>query len=467
MSINWKNEVEVRKEALLEDLKTLLRIDSVRKDELATPEAPVGPGPKEALEAFLAIGERDGFVTKNVDNLAGHIEFGDGDELMGVFGHVDVVPVGTGWDTDPFTPTIKDGRLYARGASDDKGPTVAAYYAIKMIKDLDLPVSKKLRLIIGTDEESGWKCMDRYLEVEQKPDFGFSPDADFPIINGEKGILTLKVNLKAETHDNHAKLLSFEAGLRENMVPQDAKAVVTLPVAIELLQADLERFVAENPIQATVTEKDGTFVIDIIGKASHGMAPMNGVNAGTYLAVFLNQYDFTGTDKQYLALIADLFHLDHYAKKLGVNHVDDIMGELTMNSGVLNYTFGESGTVWLNFRYPKGVTAEGLHQGVSEKVKSDNIVVIAGKSQTPHYVPADDPLVKTLLDVYEKHTGHKGSERTIGGGTYGRLLERGVAYGAMFPHSIDTMHQANEFIDLDDLFNATAIYAEAIYELMK
>ncbi|MBF0779919.1 MULTISPECIES: dipeptidase PepV [unclassified Granulicatella] len=467
MQINWIKEVEKRKQDLLEDLNTLLRIDSVRRDDLASDEAPVGPGPKEALEAFLKIGERDGFKTKNVGNLAGHIEFGQGEELMGVFGHVDVVPVGTGWDTDPFTPTIKDNRLYARGASDDKGPTVAAYYAIKMIKELGLPVNKTLRLIIGTDEESGWKCMDRYLATERKPDFGFSPDADFPIINGEKGILTLKVHKNSPVTQHATKLLSFEAGLRENMVPQDARAIVSLPVSLEEVEEALAVFVQENPVSATVRQENETFVIDVVGKASHGMAPMNGINAGTYLAVFLSQYDFRDSDNMYLSLIKDTLHGEYYGEYLGLSHNDDIMGELTMNPGVFTYKHGEKGSIWLNFRYPKGVSAEQLEEKLSLALADYQVDIEAGKSQTPHYVPADDPMVKVLLDVYEKYTGHKGSERTIGGGTYGRLLDRGVAYGAMFPHSIDTMHQANEFIDLDDLFKATAIYAEAIYELIK
>ena len=164
MTIDWKKEVESRKEDLLKDLFDLLRIESVRDDSKASEDAPVGPGPKKALEAFLAIGERDGFTTKMVGNLAGHIEFApnpDYKETLGVLGHVDVVPVGTGWETDPFEPQIINDRIYARGSSDDKGPSMAAYYALKIIKELGLPVSKRVRFIIGTDEESGWKCMDR------------------------------------------------------------------------------------------------------------------------------------------------------------------------------------------------------------------------------------------------------------------------------------------------------------------
>ena len=253
MTIDWKKEVELRKEDLLKDLFTLLRIDSVRDDSKATEEAPVGPGPKEALEAFLAIGERDGFTTKQVGNLAGHIEFApnpDFKETLGVLGHVDVVPVGTGWDTNPFEPQIINDRIYARGSSDDKGPSMAAYYALKIIKELGLPVSRRVRFIIGTDEESGWKCMDRYFKTEEMPDFGFSPDATFPIINGEKGILSLHYDIPGEASEGDYQLLSFDAGLRENMVPQDAHAEIIVPNENEVVDRFFA-YVAANPIEGS------------------------------------------------------------------------------------------------------------------------------------------------------------------------------------------------------------------------
>ena len=168
MTIDWRKEVEARREDLMKDLFDLLRVPSVREDDKATEDAPVGPGPKAALLKFLEIGERDGFLTKNVDNYAGHIEYGTGDETLGIFGHVDVVPVGSGWDSEPFSPEIRDNRIYARGASDDKGPTMAAYYALKIIKELELPVSKRTRVIIGTDEESEWKANKKRAENEWK-----------------------------------------------------------------------------------------------------------------------------------------------------------------------------------------------------------------------------------------------------------------------------------------------------------
>lgn len=467
MEINWKNEVEARKEDLLKDLFTLLRIDSVRDDSKITPDAPVGPGPKAALEAFLAIAERDGFATKNVGNLAGHIEYGDGEELMGVFGHVDVVPTGTGWDTDPFEPVIKDERIYARGASDDKGPTMAAYYALKIIRDLKLPISKKVRVIIGTDEESGWKCMDHYLSHEQTPDFGFSPDADFPIINGEKGMQTFMVQFRGDNKGGKNELLSFDSGLRENMVPQDATAVFNSEEAGKIEKA-FETFLANNPVSGTIKVDGKEVTIELVGKAAHGMNPAAGINAGTYLAAFLNKFQFGGQAAVFLELITDCLHLEYNATKMKLSYTDAVMGDLTMNAGIFTFTPTTGGEVALNFRYPQGVSEEGIEIKLEAALAEYGVTIAkGGHGKLPHYVPTDDPLVKTLLDVYEKHTGLKGHERSIGGGTYGRLLERGVAYGAMFPDSIDTMHQANEFLALDDLFRATAIYADAMYELLK
>ena len=163
MTIDFRAEVDKRKDALMEDLFGLLRINSERDDSKVDDKHPFGPGPVKALEHFLALAERDGYKTRNIDNYAGDFEFGQGDEVLGIFAHLDVVPAGSGWDTDPYEPVIKDGKLYARGSSDDKGPTMACYYALKIIKELELPVSKRVRFIVGTDEESGWGDMDYYF----------------------------------------------------------------------------------------------------------------------------------------------------------------------------------------------------------------------------------------------------------------------------------------------------------------
>ena len=468
MTIDWTKEVEARKDDLLEDLQNLLRINSERDDAQATPEAPFGPGPVAGLKHMLAYGERDGFTVKNVDNYAGHIEYGEGDETLGIFGHMDVVPAGDGWETDPYEPVIKDGKIYARGASDDKGPSMAAYYAMKIIKELGLPVSKKIRFVVGSDEESGWGDMDYYFQHEEAPDFGFSPDAEFPIINGEKGNVTIRLTFRGGNGAEY-KLESFKSGLRENMVPGTADAVVTAASAASLA-ASFETFIKqEAKISGNAELSDKTVTFHVVGKGAHGASPQSGINAATFLATFLNDYSFAEGAYSFINTIAEFIHEDFYGKKLGVAFEDEKMGKLTMNAGIVNFDpeNPENSLVTLNFRYPKGTSAEELQAKVQATVGETVTTTQGDRNQEPHYVPVDDPLVATLLQVYEDHTGEKGQEQIIGGGTYGRLLKRGVAYGAMFPGYTDTMHQANEFMELDDLFRAAAIYADAIYRLAK
>ncbi|WP_156647735.1 Sapep family Mn(2+)-dependent dipeptidase, partial [Loigolactobacillus coryniformis] len=281
MTIDWEKEVKQREPEMLADLAELIAIDSSRDDEHKTATAPLGEGPRDALRKVLSFGERDGFTTKNIDNLAGRIEYGDGAEALGIFAHMDVVPAGDGWDTEPFKLTEQDGKLIGRGTSDDKGPSIAAYYGLKIVRDLGLPLSKKVQLIFGTDEESDWTGLNRYQETQKMPDFGFSPDAEFPIINGEKGItdLTIKFPTLAQSTTAALNLQSFEAGLRSNMVPQKATAVVT--GATELNTA-FDAFLAANPVTGQITQNDDQTTITVLGKVAHSMAPEDGINAATY-----------------------------------------------------------------------------------------------------------------------------------------------------------------------------------------
>ena len=468
MTIDFKAEVEKRREDLLADLFSLLEINSERDDSKADNEHPFGPGPVQALHKFLEIAERDGYETKNVDNYAGHFTFGEGEEELGIFAHMDVVPAGSGWNTDPYKPEIIDGKLYARGSSDDKGPTMACYYGLKIIKDLGLPVSKRVRFVVGTDEESGWQDMDYYFKHVglPEPDFGFSPDAEFPIINGEKGNITEYLHF-ANSNDGSFKLKSFTGGLRENMVPESATAIFTAAVDAAELDKKLQDFAAAHKVSASLKENGDALEVTVIGKSAHGSTPEDGINGATYLALFLNQFDFAGDAKAYLEVAAQVLHEDFAGEKLGIAYTDAKMGALSMNAGVFHFDSAKAdNTIALNIRYPQGTDPKTIQAGL-EKVAGVVSVSLSEHGHTPHYVPADDELVATLLSVYEKQTGLKGHEQVIGGGTFGRLLKRGVAFGAMFPGYVNTMHQANEFTDVEDLFRAAAIYAEAIYELIK
>lgn len=467
MTIDWKQETETRKEAFIEDLKSMLAVESVRDDSKATADAPLGPGPKDALVKVLSIAERDGFTTKNLDNLAGYIEIGpkDAEEYVAILAHVDVMPAGEGWETAPFEPVVTEDKIIARGASDDKGPGMAAYYAFKILSDLKVPLKRRVRLIFGTDEENDWTGMTRYFEVEPEPAFGFSPDAEYPIINGEKGNVQILIDGEA-TNGGSAKLVSFESGLRTNMVPGIARATVKSAQA-EKIVTEFQEYLVDNPQISGSTETDGEVVNFVLnGKQVHGAMPETGENAGTYLANFLQDFDFGGTAKSFLTYLGTPAHDDTIGKKFGVNYTDQVMGPLSMNVGIQKFVDGGKAFINFNFRYPKGITPEEIEAGLASQLNDWDVKpTIGGHAQVPHYVAPSDPIVETLLRVYHEQTGLPAHDQVIGGGTYGRLMKRGVAFGALFPDSPDTMHQVNEFALLDDLYRSISIYAQAIAEI--
>lgn len=466
MSIDWEKEVSHRSDELINDLSELVSIDSSRDIENKTSDFPLGPGPAKALQTFLHFAERDGFATKNVDNLAGRIEFGNTeDEPIAILGHVDVVPEGPGWNTNPFEPVIKDGNFYARGASDDKGPSLASYYAMKIIKELKLPTSKKVQLILGTDEESEWVGINHYMEKETMPETGFSPDAEFPAINGEKGIVSFRVNFPTPKINLVKK---FTAGIRPNMVPQNAEAEIDLEkINLEELKTKLNDFLGEHSkIKGNVTNKETIATVQIIGKGAHAMEPFNGINAATYLAKFLMTLPLNDSEKLYFSFIADSLHLDFAGKNLGISNKDEVMGELTVSPNIYEYDQDQA-NILLNIRYPKGDTGDTLTDKINQNLPTGVSAIIEGHNQLPHFVSADDPLVKALVGAYRDHADDPTEPFTVGGGTYGRILKNGIAFGAMFPGDENVMHQPNEYINIDKLLKATAIYADAIYRLIK
>ncbi|WP_282802394.1 dipeptidase PepV [Secundilactobacillus kimchicus] len=464
MSIDWKKVAADYRDDYLEDLKHLIAIQSVRDDANKTEYAPLGPGPAKALQAFLKMAERDGFETTNLDNLAGFVEYGEGAETIAILAHVDVMPAGEGWATDPFTLTIKDGNAYGRGTSDDKGPALAAYYGLKILKDQGVKLNKKVRFILGTDEESNWTGMNHYFETQPEPTMGFSPDAEFPLINGEKGNVSFTLGVKGENAGDDS-LKGFDAGLRENMVPRDATAIVET-ADNEALVAAFTEFLDQMPVVGDVkTDGDGVH-LHVIGKAAHGMEPKNGINAGTYLAKFLSQFNFGGDAGHFLALLGGALHDDSRVTKLGLAFTDDIMGDLTMNVGVMDFQAGQGGKIVLNFRYPKGIGSDDLQGALTKVAEENQFDLQKGREMVPHYVAPDDPIVTTLMATYRELTGEQAAEpEVVGGGTYGRLMKRGVAFGALFPHTEDTMHQVDEFQPVNDLLLAMAIYGRSIQAL--
>ncbi len=447
--MDFMENVLDNKQHIIKKTKELLSIPSVLDNFDETSETPFGEAIHEALLYMLDLGKEDGFITKNVKNYAGHIEFGEGEDIIAVLCHLDVVPSGDGWTNPPFDPIVKDGKLYARGSNDDKGPTMAAYFALKLLKESGFNPKKRIRIILGTDEETSWRGIKEYFKTEEMPSVGFAPDAMFPLIYGEKGIFSF--DLTGEVKDD--TLVSFESGNRYNVVPDVATAVLKKDVS-----EAFENFLSFNGFKGEVNGDTYT----VYGKRAHAMQPNVGINAAFILAQFLNEH----IDNAFIQYINEYLSFDYLGEKLGIDHYDDEMKEFTMNPAVFRYD-GESFKIGVNCRYPKGWDKEAALEAIHKSLEKENFVYTNKNDMPVHYVEKEDALVQTLLGAYRKYTDDETEPITIGGGTYARSLDKAVAFGPLMPGRKEVAHQVDEYMMIDDILKATAIYMESLYQLTK
>ena len=454
-------EAEKRQTELLSELQQLIQIPSVMDESQSSSAQPFGPEPLRALEWMLRKGQEAGMITKNIDQMAGHIEMGEGEELLGILGHIDVVPAGKGWKYPPFEGQIENNRLYGRGAIDDKGPTMAAWMAMKMVKEAGIPLNKRVRLIIGTDEESGFRCVKRYFEKEEMPHIGFAPDADFPIINAEKGIATLRYSTtKLEEKE---QLMSFDAGNRTNMVPDVATAVIQ--INNDQIETEWETFKQQHQLVGEIEINKSEVRITLEGKSAHAMEPNDGINAGVYLAKFLSDKLTTSGSKAYVDFVESSFFNDSRGNALQLQYTDEMSGDTTLNAGILSFNPAYGGTVDVSLRYSVSYSFEEKLTDSQNHCSEKGVSVDVVSNSAPHYVDKSDELIQSLSRVYERQTGEKATLLAIGGGTYARVMQKGVAFGMLFPGEKDVAHQVDEFVDIPNLIKAVAIYADAICEL--
>jgi len=456
---NFKKEVENRKQQILDDLTSIIKINSeLTSYDPKRKGAPFGEGIKEALDFMLDLGKKDGFKTLNLDGYAGHIEYGDQKDYVGMIGHLDVVPAGNDWTYPPYGATIKDGNMYGRGTEDDKGPTIAAYYAMKILKELNVSLNKRIKLVLGTDEETAWRGVSKYFEkYPEMPVSGFIPDADFPLIYAEKGIA--RVYIKGVLSDSD--LIYINGGFRDNMVPDFAEAKLKKN---KDYAGKFAQFLEENNYQGESSSTDAYDYIKIVGKSAHGSTPQFGINAIDLLFKFLKK---EVNDKKVVALVNDLLVDDYLGVKLGVNYKDEEMGDLTNNLGVIK-TINDTYEISLNLRYPHGVDFDETIKKISDKVSPYFAQVSVDHHQQLLYQDPKSELVQTLMNVYRKNTKDKHAKPiTIGGGTFARAMKNTVAFGPHFLDKPTYIHQKNEYIDLDDFFKAIVIYTEALFELAK
>ncbi|UTY38943.1 dipeptidase PepV [Allocoprobacillus halotolerans] len=454
--IDFLEEVYKRKNEMIEDIQTLCQIPSVLDETTTNEGQPFGIKCREALEAMLEIGKRDGFVCENVDGYAGHIDIGDHEETFGILGHLDVVPCNaSGWNTEPYGATLENGKLYGRGVADDKGPLIAGYYAAKIIHELNLPVRMKTRIIFGCNEENGSKCMQYYFTKKPYPAMGFTPDAEFPVVYGEKAGVNFKIT---GTVDND-NLIGLYSGTRANIVPEVCEAYLT--GSYKQYRESFLAYLSKHHLEGHVEEEGNHTKLVLIGKSAHASTPELGINGAVYMCHYLR----TVSQNQLVEFIDKYFYNDCYGEKLGIAYTG-LMGQLTVNLGVLNYKNGNVSMI-VDMRVPHEVTDEQLTKKMHQSLDFYQLKETheLGKAL---YVDPQSELIQKLHNAYVEFTSDNVHQpQAIGGGTYAKTMPNCVAFGVEFPGGDNKIHQNNEEISIDDLMKATAIYAKALYDLIK
>ncbi len=409
-------------------IQELIRIDSTNQP--AEEGMPFGKGAARALQAFLSCAAAMGFETRNYDNYVGEVLFGEG-EPFAILAHLDVVPAGSGWTHAPFSGEIENGKLYGRGAMDDKGPAVVCLYALKALKDEGFQPRKTIKLIVGCNEECGWGCIDHYKQCAEMPKVGFTPDADFPVIYAEKGILHVKFYFPVE----NAPFTALYGGKGVNMVCDEAFA-----------QCDK----TEGAERYSLRVEDDLLVSR--GVSAHGSTPEKGKNALEPLFAYFARSN-EDMRRAHEILFEDIFGLKNFA---------DETGRLTMSPDVANYGDGIL-SVCVDIRYPATLPL----QAVLDVLNKTGVRYEEIHHQSALFNPKDSFLIQTLQRVYNEATGERAEPIAIGGGTYARALECGAGFGPQLCGEPVTIHQKDEYISIPHVKLLLNLYRRAVEELTK
>lgn len=430
----------------LGNLDRLISIPSYYQEDKSV--YPFGENIQKVLEEMLSICKELGFKTYiDPEGYYGYAEVGEGDKLVGVLGHLDVVPPGNleKWDNPPFSPVIKDGKYYGRGSQDDKGPTLAAIYALKALLDSGLKLNYRVRFIFGTDEENLWRDMPKYIEKEEMPTIGFTPDSKFPLIYSEKGLLQCKLVGKNESG------MLFKGGDAFNSVPSNM---------IVPKDEELKRVLTELNYEFEEKEND----IEIIGKSVHAQVAETGINA---INRYMHALTLLGKESKSGKFISENLIGFDFAEPIFGLIKDEHSGELKFNVGKIEFTENEE-ILGIDMRIPVTYDKEEIVKTLSEKAKEYGFEYRQHDYLKSIYVPLDSELITTLMSAYQEVTGDMESQPVASGGaTYARAMENCVAFGCVLPGRPKTEHQPNEYIVLDDMKQAMKIYMKAFEKFNK
>lgn len=443
---------------MLAHYRELLQIPSVQSDPL--PNAPFGAENRRALDLMLRLGESWGMKTRDLEGYIGYAEFGKGDRLVMSLGHLDVVPVGEGWKHDPFGAELDGGYVYARGAVDDKGPTIASFYAARALMEVEPDLPARVRSVFGCNEESGFKCIERYVQTEEAPTFGIAPDSGWPLYHAEKGIANLEI--QAPLPSGKMRVLEISGGSRPNIVID--RCTARIAVAAEV-RGEVESKLGDRWDRNLTFhwEPDGqTLAIQAIGKASHGAVPYAGDSAAIRMFRFLEEIAPLSEAMPF----HELFYLCPISGAgLGICGADDVSEELTCNLGIVR-TSGSDIVLTFNIRYPVTWKGSELRERIERKLAGYETPfrLLSMSDNPPLYFPLEHPLVRVICDVYREETGEDKRPGTMGGGTYARAIANTVSVGTGWDGD-GPAHEHDERLKVEHLYKMSRIYAHILYRL--
>lgn len=449
----WLDEHE---KELIEDLRRMLRIPSIEGEE--EPNAPFGKECRRALDLALELGEKWGMKTRDVEGFAGHAEFGDSKRLVMALGHLDVVPVSDGWKHKPFGADIDGDYIYARGAIDDKGPTMAAFYAARALKETGAELPARIRIVFGCNEESGFRCVKRYFEVEEAPDYGVAPDSGWPLYHAEKGIANLII--RAKLPKGKLSLVSIEGGQRPNIVIDRAIAEVEFDDSISAeVSEKIENYWDKN---VSFSKEGRSIKITTRGKAAHGSTPFLGDSAVTRAFRAICELAPPEQQKDFVKFL-ELCHPS--GAGLGIHGEDEVSQDLTSNVGIVKTEGGEA-VFTVNVRYPVTWTGETLRNKCEEFLKKEAAEMRLEQmdDSAPLYFPLGQEPVNSIVDVYREETGDDKEPGVMGGGTYARAVPNTVSIGTGWDGD-GPAHENDERIHISHPLKMARIYAHILFRL--
>lgn len=448
----------------LKDIQEIVKIKTVKEE--STLGAPFGLGLKKGLEETLNIARDLGFKTVNLDNYIGYAEFGAGEDYIGILGHIDVVPEGdhSKWSVYPYSGEIVGKNMISRGALDNKGPIISALHAMKALKECIPSFNHRVRVIFGTNEESGDEDIKYYLSKEKAPKYAFTPDGQFPVVFSEKGIYTF--SFKDRFIKENTSILDIVGGIRSNVVPEEARVFLKKDIYDRALK-ELENF-KEAPCTFEVLEKESFLEIVCKGIPAHASSPQRGVNPITWLFRFLNKIiSERDSLKRFVNFMDRVVGIETDGSGLNIKTKNEETGDLTLSCGIVKIiTENPSAiSVKFNIRYPINTDESYLDSTLYKVAKESDIEFIKENHNAPLYFSKEHPLVKKLQKVFKEVTNRDDEPVALGGGTYAKLMPNTVAFGPNFKEFKGNPHGFDEKMDIDMLKQGMLMYALGVLEL--